>query len=125
MELLHFAVDDRLSLLRFLLTIGNVRTHRLLQIVDIVHEDAIQLIHLRIDVARHRDIDKEHWTIASASKELLGVFGLENEVRRTRRSDDDIGSIASLVQPAELDRLSIKLLRKPDRAVVSPVGDEN
>src|ERR1700694_1424812 len=59
-EFFDLAVDDRLSLFRFLLAIGDVRTDRLLQIVDVIDENAVELVHLRIDVAGYRNVDEEH-----------------------------------------------------------------
>ena len=63
LEALDFDFDDGFGALRFFLAIGNVRGDHLLQIVDVVDEDAVQLVHLRIDVARHGDIDEEHGTV--------------------------------------------------------------
>ena len=40
-EFFDLAIDDRLRLFRFLLAIGDVRTDRLLQIVDVIDKDAI------------------------------------------------------------------------------------
>jgi hypothetical protein len=70
-----FAIDDRLRLFRFLLAIGDVRTDRLLQIVDVIDENAVDLVHRRIDVARNGDIDKEHGLVLAQRHELFAVFG--------------------------------------------------
>jgi hypothetical protein len=112
-EFIDLAIDDRLRFFGFLLAIGNVRTDRLLQIVDVIDEDAVDLVHLRIDVAGHGDIDEEHGLVLAQRHELFAVLGLEDEVRRAGRGNDDVGAIAGVVEPAELDRLSVEFLRQP------------
>ena len=119
------AVDDGFGLFGFLLAIGDVGTDRLLQIVDVVDEDAVELVHLRIDVARDGDIDEEHGPVLAARQELLAVFGLEDEVGRAGRGDDDVGAVAGVVEPAELDRLPVEFLRQADGAIVGAIGDED
>ncbi len=57
-------------------------TNHLLQIVDVVNEDAVQLVHLRIDVAWDRNVDEEHGAIAAAGQELLTMFLAEDGMRR-------------------------------------------
>ena len=47
LEALHLGHDDGLGALGFLPAIGDVRRNRLLQIVDVVNEDAVQLVHRR------------------------------------------------------------------------------
>jgi hypothetical protein len=36
----------------------------------------------------------------------------------------DIGALAGVIKPAELDRLSVKFVRQPDGTVVGAVGDK-
>ena len=81
---IDFAFDDVFGALGLFLAIGDVRGHGLLQIVDVVDENAVDLVHLRIDVARHRDIDEEHGTVLAAAHEHFAVFAPENSVRRAR-----------------------------------------
>ena len=71
------------------------------KIVDVVDEDAVQLVHLRIDVARDRNVDEEHGTIAAAAQELLAMLLAENGVRRAGRTDDDVGAIDRLIELLE------------------------
>jgi len=121
-EFLDLAIDDRLRLFRFLLAVGDVRTDRLLQIVDVINENAIELVHLRVDVAWNRDIDEEHGLILAPRHELFAVFAPEDEVGRSGRSDHNVGALAGVIEPAELDRLSVEFLRQANRPVVGAVG---
>src|SRR5208283_231222 len=123
-EFADFAIDDRLRLFRFLLAIGDVRTDRLLQIVDVINKNAIDLIHRRIDVAGNGNVDKEHGLVLAQRHELFAVLGTEDEVGRASTGNHDVGAIAGLIEPTELDRLSIKFVRQADRPVVSAIGDK-
>ena len=117
-EFFHLAVNDGLGLFRLFLAIRDMGTDRLLQIIDIVNEDSVEFVHLRIDVARDGDIDKKHGAVTPAGKKLLGVFGTEDKVGRAGRRDHDVSAVAGIMQPAELDRLAFKFLCQPDRAII-------
>ncbi len=54
MEFFDLAVNDGLGLFRLFLAVRDMGTDRLLQIIDIVDEDSVEFVHLRIDVARER-----------------------------------------------------------------------
>ena len=97
----------------------------LLQVVDVVGEDAVELAHLRRNVAGDGDVDEEHRAILAAGEELLSVFAAEDGVRRAGRGDDDVGAVAGVVQVLELDGLAVELLRQADGAIVGAVGDED
>ena len=81
--------------------VGDVRDDYLLQVVDVVDEDAVQLVHLRIDIARHRDIDEEHGTVTAAAQETLAVLLAEDGVRRAGGADDDVGARNGVVELLE------------------------
>ena len=83
-EFLHLAVDDRLRLFRFFLAIGDVRTDGLLQIVDVINKEAVDLVHLRINIARNGDIDKEHGLVLAQRHELFAMFAPEDEIAASR-----------------------------------------
>src|SRR5580658_7927305 len=87
-----------------------VRSDRLLQIVDVIDKNAIDLVHLRIDVPGNGDVDKEHGLVLAQRHELLAVFAPEDEVWRASRCNHDVGAIGGVIKPAELDRLAVKLL---------------
>src|SRR5581483_5026054 len=77
----------------------------LLQIVNIVDEDAVELIHLRINVARNGDIDEEHGPVAAAMQKSLAMLAAEDGVRRACRCDHDVGIAGDLVEPGEINYL--------------------
>ena len=105
LELVHLQLHDGFGAIGFGLAIGDVRRHHLLQVVDVVNEDAVQLVHLRIDVARDRDIDEEHGTVLAAAQELFAVLLAEDGVRRAGGADDDVGLRHGLVELFEGNRL--------------------
>ena len=80
----NLAFDNVRGALRLFFAIRDVRSHGLLQIVDVVDEDAVHLVHLRIDIARHRNIDEEHGTILAAAHEQFAVLAAEDSVRELR-----------------------------------------
>ena len=82
-EALDFAGNDGFGEFGFLAAVGNVARDRLLQVVDVVSEDAVELGHFRRDVAGHGDIDEEHGPVLAAGEELLSVFAAKNRLRRT------------------------------------------
>src|SRR6266446_4037058 len=124
-ESVDLTIDDRLSLIRFLLAIRDVGTDRLLQIVDVVDENAVELVHLRIDVARDGDVNKEHRAVAAEGHQLFAMLGPEDEMRRAGRGNHDIGAFARVVKSAKLDRLSVEFVRQPDGAVVRAIGNKD
>src|SRR6185369_10563259 len=105
---LDFYLYDALGFGGFLLAIGKMRGHNLLQVVDVVHEDAIDIIHGGIYVARHGDVDEEHWPVAATCHETLAMLFAEDGNRRAGRSDDDIGLICSVVELFKTKRTAIK-----------------
>ena len=109
MEALDFEVDDGFRPLGFFSAIGYVGGDRLLQVIDVVDEDAVELVHLRIDVARHGDIDEEHGPVFAAAGNVLRVHG-GNGVRGAGRSDHDVGAVAGVIEIVEVDRLPFEFL---------------
>ena len=63
----------------------------LLQVVDVVDEDAFELVHRRVHVAGHGNVDEEHGPVAAAMQEGLAVLAAEDGVRRAGGADDDVG----------------------------------
>ena len=102
-----------------------MRGGNLLQIVDVVDEDAFDLVHRRIDVARDGDIDEEHGPVAAAVHELLAVLAAEDGVRRAGGTDDDVGFGGGVVELFERDDAAIEGLGKLAGAFQGAVGDEN
>src|SRR5580698_6940578 len=69
--------DDGFSVDGFAAALFHVRGGHLLQIVDVIDEDAVEFVHLRIDVAGDGDVDEEHGPVAAAMEEGLAVFAAE------------------------------------------------
>src|SRR5208283_627278 len=124
LKFLDLAIDDGLRLLGFFLAIGYVRSHSLLQIVDVINENAVEFVDLRVDVAWNGDIDEEHGLVLAARHQLFTVFAPEDEVRGAGRGNYDVGALAGVIKAAELDCLPIKFLRQPDGTVIGAVGDK-
>jgi hypothetical protein len=124
-ETLDFHVDDVVGKFGFLLAVGDMRGYSLLQIVDVVDEDAVEFVHLRINIAGDGDIDKEHGAVLAATEKQLTVLATKDCMGGAGRGDDDITSIASIVQPAELDGLAVELVGELNGAIVGAIGDED
>src|SRR5207253_10562974 len=77
LEALNLTVNDGFRALSFLLAVGDVSGYGLLQIIDIVDEDAVQLVHPRINVARNSNIDEEHRTVLAAAEKHFAVLAPE------------------------------------------------
>src|SRR5580700_10983062 len=125
MEALHFDVDDVVGEFGFFAAVGNMRSYGLLQVVDVVDEDAVQLVHLRINVARNCDVDKEHGTVLAAAEKHFAMFATENCTRRTGRGDDDVTAITGIVEAAELDGLAVEFVGEANSAVVGAIRNED
>jgi hypothetical protein len=84
----------------------------LLQVVDVVNEDAVELVHLRVHVARNGDIDKKHGPVAAPMHESLAVLAAEDRMWRAGGADDDVGFAGCLVE----------LLKWNDAAIEGPAS---
>src|SRR5580700_8873792 len=82
-----FALDNVGGALGLLFAIRHVRGDGLLQIVDVVDENSVHLVHLRINVARYRDIDEEHGTVLAPAHKELAVLTAEDGVRSASRGN--------------------------------------
>src|SRR5581483_6954902 len=96
MEALDLGGDDGLGIDGLTAALFLVGGGYLLQIVNIVDEDAVELIHLRINVARNGDIDEEHGPVAAAMQKSLAMLAAEDGVRRACRCDHDVGIAGDL-----------------------------
>ena len=95
-----------------------------MQIVNVVNEDPVQLVHLRIDIARYGDIDEKHRAVLSSLKELQSVLASEDRMRGTRRGDDDVRSVRRIVELVKADRFALESARQFHRTIVRPVRDK-
>ncbi len=100
-----------------------------LQVIDVVDKDAIEVVHLRIDVARHSDVDEEHGPIAPLVQESLPVLAAENRMRRACGADDDVGAARCIIELIECDDLGHhragKLLGHAARALGGAIADKD
>src|SRR5271165_6361054 len=123
LELIDFELHDGFSSIGLYPTVRDMRRNHLLQVVDVVNEDTVQLVHLRIDIARDGDIDEEHGPVLAAAQELLAVLLAEDGVRRARGTDDNVGVRNRLVELLERNCLAIELFGQRYGALVSPIGN--
>ena len=125
MEALDFGGDEGFGVSSLRAALGHVRSGDRLQIVDVVDEDAVDLVHRRIDVARHGDVDEEHGPVAAAMHEGLSVLAAEDGMRRAGGADDDVGFGGCFVELIEGDDPAVEGLGKLAGALLRAVGDED
>src|SRR5436309_8699899 len=65
--------------------------HNRLEVVDVVEIAPLQLVDLRIEVARHRDVDQEQRSTLSGREHPLYLRAGDDEARGAGRRDDDVG----------------------------------
>ena len=103
MEALDFRGDECLRVNGLAAALFHVRRGNLLQVVDVVDEDAVELVHLRVHIAGHGNIDEKHGAVAPLVKKCVPMLGAEDGMRRTRGADDDVGAAGGLVKLVEFD----------------------
>src|SRR5437667_1693907 len=100
-EPLYFRFNNALRPLGLLRSGGDVGSNRFLQIVNVVNENAIKLVHLRIDVPGHSNVDEKHGTVLPSAQKHFAMLAAENGNRGPGRSDHDIGLLAMVVERIE------------------------
>ena len=83
LKTIEFFVNNAFRVLGFFVAFSRIGSNCLLQIVDVVNKNAIELIHLRIDVTRNGDINEEHRSISSAAEEAFAMFAPKDRDWRT------------------------------------------
>ncbi len=83
-ESLRLLGNNRLGPLRLPSPIHQVRRSHRLQIVNVVQEHPLQLIHPRVHIARHRNIDHKHRPVLPPTQHLLRLLHSEDLLRRPR-----------------------------------------
>ncbi len=101
----YFSRDDLLGGGGFAAAVGEVGGGGLLEVVDVVDEAALDLVHLGVDVAGDGDVDEEHGTVAAAVEELAAVGAGEDLLGRAGGGDDDVGAVGVRVEVFEGDDL--------------------
>src|SRR5579864_4207757 len=101
LETLDLGFNNDLRELGFLLAPLHVGSDRILQIVNVIHEDSVKLVHLRINVSRHRNINEEHWAVPAPRKKHFAMLATEDGNRSAGGSDNDVGLLAMFIQLVE------------------------
>ena len=125
MEAFDLSGDECFGVSGLGLALGNVGRGNLLEVVDVVDEEAVELVDLGIDVARDGDVDEEHGAVAAALQEGVAVLAAEDGVRRAGGGDDDVGFAGSLVELLEGDDAAVEGLGEGARTLQGAVGDED
>ena len=87
---LHFFHHHVLGVIGFLGALAEVGVDDFLQVVDVVQEDVVELVHGRLDIARHSDIDEEDRLVAARGDDALHLVLVEDVVRRAGAGDEDV-----------------------------------
>ena len=95
--------DDVLGGFGLAATVGEMGGGDLLEVVDVVDEAALDLIHAGVDVAGNGDIDEEHGAAATALEEVLAVGAGEDLLGGAGGGDDDVGAFSLIVEGVEGD----------------------
>ncbi len=106
-----------------------VALRHLLQIVNVVDEAAIHLVHARVHIARHRDIDEKHGPPTPPLNEVRSMRAPKQLLRRARRGNHNVRPLRLRIQRVERNHLHrqlrpAKLRRHLLRARLCPVGDQ-
>ncbi len=96
----HLAGHNRLGRLGLAIAHCLVLHRDLLQVVDVVHEAAVDLIHFGSHVARHGDVDEEHGPILAALQHGARTLRRKH-LAGARAGDDDVGAMRLLMQLIE------------------------
>ena len=125
LEALNLGLDNLFGVLGFLLATGDVRGDSVLEVVNVINEDAIELVHGRINVARDGDINEEHRSVLALGEKFFAVFAAEDRDWRSGGCDDDVGLLAMLVEAVETDGVPAETRSELASALVGAIGDED
>src|ERR1019366_3551479 len=123
-ESLYLRGDERLGIGGLGAAFSHVRCGDGLQVVDVVDEDSVDLIHRRLDIARDSNINEENGPVATALHEGLSVFTAENGVRRAGRGNDDVGFGCRFVKLVEGNDAAFEGLSQLTCSFEGAVGHE-
>src|SRR5579872_2933899 len=124
-ETLNLGSDEGFRVSGLPATFSHMRGRDLLQVVDVVDEDAFNLVDGRIDIAGHGNVDEEHRPVAAPMHEGLAVLAAEDRVRRASGADHDVGFARGLVEPVEWDYTAIERLSQRMGTFLGAIRDEN
>ena len=89
---LDLAADDGFGGGGLATAVGEVGGGDLLEVVNVVDEAALDLVHEGIDIARDGDVDEEDGAVAAEFHEALAVGAEEDGLRGAGGGEDDVGA---------------------------------
>ncbi len=98
---------------------------RILQVVDVINEDAVEFVHLRVNVTRDGDVNEEHGAVFPPRQKHFAVLALEDGDGGSGRGDHDVGAVAVLIEMVEANGFSTEACGEGNGRIVGAVGDED
>ena len=120
---LHF--NDLVGACCLALAAGYVGADHCLQIVNVIDKDAIQLVHLRIDVAGHGDINEKHRTVLAPVQKALAVLPAENCAGRAGGGNHNVGAVGGVIELFKADSGALEFFRQCQSARMGAVGHKD
>src|ERR1041384_6654234 len=124
-HLVNFSGNNTFGTLGFLVPLFQVRVDDTLEVVDVVEEYILQVIHGGIDVAGNGDIDQEHGPVLARADDPLHILFIEDVVGGSGRGDHDIDLGKHADEARVVNGCTVEGTRQFDCAVVGPVIYEN
>ena len=124
-EALDFFGDQGFGINGVAAALLDMRGGDLLQIVNVIDEDAVELVHLGVDVARDGDVNEEHGAVPAALQENLTVFAAEDGVRRAGGGDDDVGFTGGFIKLFETNDATVELIGKFLGTLLGAIANED
>src|SRR5258708_40372989 len=85
----------------------------------------VELVHRRVDVARHSDIDKENRTVLARSQNLFSLFLAHNIMWRAGGADNDVRLLDVFEELVEVNRRAVEHLGELHGATIRAVAHKN
>src|SRR5581483_11201803 len=124
-ELRGLLRGDGVRLLRLLHPPARLLRNDGLQVVYIVQKDVVQAVHVRVNVARHGDVNEEERLAAPLAQYRSERLPADDRVGGGGRRDDDVGGGERLHEGVVLDGLAAQFRGHADRLFVGAVGDDD
>ena len=104
--------DDRVGAIQLPGAPRHVLLHDPLQVVDVVEEDLIQIARVRLDVARHGDVDDEKRPAAPRPHDVLDPRARQHRLGGAGRRDHDVGGGQRVGQRRPRHRAPVEMPRE-------------